>query len=420
MLGLTRKGDKITLWAAKPAHSCIPAQFPHPSPDPAPKRLAPHVRLSVHTYYHARTMKTLIAVSFACRCLRLGRRPATDTPDRLRQRLPRSRRCVQRASRRHETEDCVRGDIHREQGLARRPDASHDRDPGAGEASCRRRSSRSRRPTVEEAIARRGSAGSRTSRARCDMTSQAPGHAGMGRDRADRLRDERRGAADRHRRGSAKGKTYYVTLIDGAVAAAERRGAQLNIADRQPRGRRASRRESRGPPRARARCRPRSRSSSRSPKRRASRRTCRASRSRSCRTARSCSRKASACASAATNEPVTPSTLFMIGSMTKPLTSLMMARLVDRRQFAWETPITKLMPAFALGDPDGDRARDDGAYRVRVHGAAAMGHGVHLRIERIDARVAHRAGARDEADDRLRRDLPVQQPHGGPAGTSPR
>ena len=27
-----------------------------------------------------------------------------------------------------------------------------------------------------------------------------------------------------------KGKTYYVTLIDGALAAAERRGAQLNVA----------------------------------------------------------------------------------------------------------------------------------------------------------------------------------------------
>ena len=41
-----------------------------------------------------------------------------------------------------------------------------------------------------------------------------------------------------------------------------------------------------------------------------------------------------------TNEPVTPTTLFMIGSMTKPLTSLMMARLVDAKKFAWETPIT--------------------------------------------------------------------------------
>ncbi len=52
------------------------------------------------------------------------------------------------------------------------------------------------------------------------------------------------------------------------------------------------------------------------------------------------------------NDPVTPATLFMIGSMTKPLTSLMMARLVDRKQFTWDTPVTQLFPSFALGDPD--------------------------------------------------------------------
>jgi CubicO group peptidase (beta-lactamase class C family) len=51
-------------------------------------------------------------------------------------------------------------------------------------------------------------------------------------------------------------------------------------------------------------------------------------------------------------EPVTPATLFMIGSMTKPLTSLLMARLVDRGTFAWDTPVTKLFPSFALGDPE--------------------------------------------------------------------
>jgi CubicO group peptidase (beta-lactamase class C family) len=50
-------------------------------------------------------------------------------------------------------------------------------------------------------------------------------------------------------------------------------------------------------------------------------------------------------------ERVTPDALFMIGSMTKPLTSLLMARLVDRGRFTWDTPVTKLLPAFALGDP---------------------------------------------------------------------
>jgi CubicO group peptidase (beta-lactamase class C family) len=42
----------------------------------------------------------------------------------------------------------------------------------------------------------------------------------------------------------------------------------------------------------------------------------------------------------------------MIGSMTKPLTSLMMARLIDKGIFGWDTPVTTLLPSFALGDPD--------------------------------------------------------------------
>lgn len=48
---------------------------------------------------------------------------------------------------------------------------------------------------------------------------------------------------------------------------------------------------------------------------------------------------------------VGPRTLFMIGSVTKPLTSLMMARLVDQERFGWDTPLTRVLPGFALGDP---------------------------------------------------------------------
>jgi hypothetical protein len=39
------------------------------------------------------------------------------------------------------------------------------------------------------------------------------------------------------------------------------------------------------------------------------------------------------------NDPVTPTTRFMIGSSTKPLTTLMMAKLVDMGCFAWTTPV---------------------------------------------------------------------------------
>jgi CubicO group peptidase (beta-lactamase class C family) len=52
---------------------------------------------------------------------------------------------------------------------------------------------------------------------------------------------------------------------------------------------------------------------------------------------------------------VTPETLFMIGSTTKSLTSLMMAELVDQGKFTWDTPVTQLLPTFALGDAEATR-----------------------------------------------------------------
>ncbi|MFO0551874.1 MAG: serine hydrolase domain-containing protein [Polyangiaceae bacterium] len=49
-------------------------------------------------------------------------------------------------------------------------------------------------------------------------------------------------------------------------------------------------------------------------------------------------------------DPVTPNTLFRIASLTKPLTSLMVAALVSEGTFGWDTPVTQLYPGFALGD----------------------------------------------------------------------
>ncbi len=51
-------------------------------------------------------------------------------------------------------------------------------------------------------------------------------------------------------------------------------------------------------------------------------------------------------------EPVTPSTLFMMGSITKSMTTMMQAALVDAGLFEWDTPVTTLLPGFALGDAD--------------------------------------------------------------------
>lgn len=51
-------------------------------------------------------------------------------------------------------------------------------------------------------------------------------------------------------------------------------------------------------------------------------------------------------------EPVTPNTLFLIGSTGKSLTTLMMARLADAGKLSWESPVTELYPDFALGDAE--------------------------------------------------------------------
>ena len=206
-------------------------------------------------------------------------------------------------------------------------------------------------PTIEEAIAQGWKRWkpdfSRTVR----ITSKPPATQGwdeIGQISYETSAEERRIVTGAARR---KGKTYYVTLIDGAVAAAERRGAQLNIAvgslevaertEENLAGRRAhpldsvrleklvafaeeARKQTNVPGVALA----------------------------VVQDDKIVLEKGLGVRERGTNEPVTPSTLFMIGSMTKPLTSLMMARLVDSKKFAWETPITKLMPTFALGDPD--------------------------------------------------------------------
>jgi CubicO group peptidase (beta-lactamase class C family) len=50
--------------------------------------------------------------------------------------------------------------------------------------------------------------------------------------------------------------------------------------------------------------------------------------------------------------PVTPNTLFRIASLTKPLTSLMVAALVTEGKLDWDTHVTELYRDFAVGDAD--------------------------------------------------------------------
>jgi CubicO group peptidase (beta-lactamase class C family) len=51
------------------------------------------------------------------------------------------------------------------------------------------------------------------------------------------------------------------------------------------------------------------------------------------------------------DQKVDSSTLFMIASNTKAMTTLMLAKLVDEKKLTWETPVTTLLPSFRLGSP---------------------------------------------------------------------
>lgn len=49
-------------------------------------------------------------------------------------------------------------------------------------------------------------------------------------------------------------------------------------------------------------------------------------------------------------QPATPHTLFLIGSITKSLTTMMQAALVDAGTVRWDSRLTDLLPGFAVGD----------------------------------------------------------------------
>jgi len=59
-------------------------------------------------------------------------------------------------------------------------------------------------------------------------------------------------------------------------------------------------------------------------------------------------------ADVATKQPVTPDTVFAIGSCTKSFTSAALAMLVDEGKVAWDDPVRKHVPFFRLADPLAD------------------------------------------------------------------
>ena len=59
--------------------------------------------------------------------------------------------------------------------------------------------------------------------------------------------------------------------------------------------------------------------------------------------------------SIADDDPVTPDTLFPLGSCTKAFTTTAMAMLVDDGKMAWDDPVRKHLSYFHLGDPLADK-----------------------------------------------------------------
>ncbi len=54
-------------------------------------------------------------------------------------------------------------------------------------------------------------------------------------------------------------------------------------------------------------------------------------------------------------EKVDGDTLFMIASNTKAMTTLLLAKLVDEARLSWDTPVTRVLPSFKLGDAETTR-----------------------------------------------------------------
>ena len=54
-------------------------------------------------------------------------------------------------------------------------------------------------------------------------------------------------------------------------------------------------------------------------------------------------------------DPVDADTLFMAGSNTKAMTTLLLAKLVDENKLRWDQPVTEVYPGFKLGDAETTR-----------------------------------------------------------------
>jgi len=74
---------------------------------------------------------------------------------------------------------------------------------------------------------------------------------------------------------------------------------------------------------------------------------------------------------AGAKKPVTPETLFGVGSCTKAVAAATAAVLIDAKKLAWDDPVRKHLPWFRLADPLAERdatLRDCLCHRLGIHG----------------------------------------------------
>ena len=93
-----------------------------------------------------------------------------------------------------------------------------------------------------------------------------------------------------------------------------------------------------------------------------------------------------------TRQPVTPDTLFDIGSCTKAFTSASIAMLVDDGKMNWDDKVDKSIPFFHLYDPMADEnvtLRDLLTHRTGLPGADLLWYGAPISREEIVRRVAY-------------------------------
>ena len=91
------------------------------------------------------------------------------------------------------------------------------------------------------------------------------------------------------------------------------------------------------------------------------------------------------------DDPVTPNTLFGIGSMTKSINAMMVAALVDEGFLEWDTPAVEIWPDFQLADADATSAvtvRDLLSMRTGIMQDDTLWAGKHLSAEELMVALA--------------------------------